>query len=148
MSVPLFNQLRNKYTSQSRNPAPSNLTAPPSANTPVAYVNGGPESDRMEAEAKSCSNTVVNGQVVPMPPMLLPVDVSTPVASSTTLSQRVDTILIDTLIFDPNARFAEFFPPPIPPPIQLVVKPYRFSNEPKARSVGCVGIKSVGRTSR
>jgi hypothetical protein len=148
MSVSLFSQLRNKYTSQPSNPTPSNLTAPASATSLAAFVNGGPESDRMAAEATACKKTVVNGVVVPTPPILLPVDVSTPVSASTTLSQQVDTVLIQTLFFDPTTRFSEFFPPPIPPPIQLVVKPYRFSNEPKARSVGCVGIKSVGKTSR
>jgi len=144
MSVPLFSKLRNKYTSQTTIPTTSNLTAPASAASLTAFVNGGSESARMAAEATACNNTVVNGEVVPMPPMLLPVDVSTPVSASTTLSQKVDTVLIQTLYFDPSTRFNEFFPPPIPPPIQLVVKPYRFSNEPKARSAGCVGIKVVG----
>ena len=148
MSVSLFSQLRNKYTAQPSNPAPSNLTAPASATSLAAFVNGGPESDRMAAEATACKKTVVNGEVVPTPPMLLPVDVSTPVAASTTLSQQVDAVLTQTVLFDPGARFSQFFPPPIPPPIQLVVNLYRFSNEPKARSAGCIGIKSVGRTSR
>jgi len=148
MSVSLFSQLRSKYTAQSSNPTPSVLSAPTSVNAPAAFVNGGPESERMAAEKTACNNCVINGEVVPTPPMLLPVDVSIPVSASTTLSQRVDTVLIDTLFFDPRTRFNEFFPPPIPPPIELVVPPYRFSNEPKARSVGCVGIKSVGRTSR
>jgi len=142
----LFDKLRNQYTQQSSSsPDSSNFPLQTSGIPPSLFIKGGLESDRVTAEKTQCETTTVNGIQIPMPPIISPVDVSYPAPASLTTSQRNDLILINTVLANPDLRFSEYFPPPIPPPFNLVVHPYRFSNEPRARSRGCVGIKTVGK---
>ena len=141
----LFDKLRNQYTSQSSSPDTSNFPPQVSDNRPSLFVKGGLESDRVTAEKTHCKTTTVNGVQIPMPPIISPVNVSYPIPASLSINKQNDLILINTAFANPDLRFSYYFRPKAPPPINLVVKPYRFTNEPKARSRGCVGIKTVGK---
>jgi hypothetical protein len=70
-----------------------------------------------------------------------PVLVETVPASLTT-SQLIEATLRTSMnSTDPNTRFIEFFPPPIPPPqfLQPDFRKYNINYEPPARQRPCVG---------
>ena len=98
-------------------------------------VSGTTESARMSAVG--CQTTFIHRDPVPRPPVLIPVDVVPTPASTTTARLRDATLACVTSPNNPDTRFAEFFPAPVPPPQFLQCPPSRNNYEPVARLSGC-----------
>jgi len=134
----------------------SNKTLTAHATAPVAATaitaashqqnkNGGPESLRLIAEINQCGYYYVRGVAVPYPAGAS--TVPAPILSKTVPASNTTALLVEASLIaanapnNPDTRFIEFFPPPVPPPQQLqpdFVK-YKINYEPVYVVPPCVG---------
>jgi hypothetical protein len=89
-----------------------------------------------------CPITVINSEEVANQPLVAITNETLP-SSNTILRRRDLTLTQANNPYDPTTRFTDLYPPTVPPPQFLQVKPYRASNEPKSRVRVCVGPRQV-----
>jgi hypothetical protein len=111
--------------------------------------NGGPESARLITEINKCGFYYVNGIATPYPigssTLPTPVLVATVPASKTTELLIEATLIAANSYTNPETRFLEFFPPPVPPPqfLQRDFVKYKINYEPVYIVPPCVGSRRI-----